>query len=494
MKTFIRLRSTAILAFSMLVIGLSVSAKIKVGVGQTITTPQNPVGKAMAGYDRGTFTSTGVHDDLHARSIVIEGDDGNSAAMITIAIVNMSEAIMDSIRSGVSKSTGIPFKNILISATHTHSGPTMGNISGEYAQFFIKRSIESAVKAWKSRVFGKIGTGSINVFGLAMNDRRMEYGGLPPDPEAGIIKVENESGKLLGVFFNYGCHPSTMDLHNLQFTEDWPFFSIQGIKQKVGKDVIVGFFQSAQGDAKVGYGAELSAVGAYMQGVRSFTNAENKGRLMTEAVLKVLPSIKTSNTMEIKVAYDKFKIPLRTTFPYTQAEALAWQAKAQKTFDEKQKLVISYPTDSASLELYQEAARKLVANGQIGTTIGPRTLDKYKADLWLATQAVAQSKRIEALPKDLAPLSMPMQALRLGNSVFVTFPCEVFTEIGLSVKKRSPIENTYVIGVAGGFGGYIATAAEYIEGGYAVNGSSYAPHAEQVIIESALSLIKRVTN
>ncbi len=488
------MKTSSILAFVLVAICFGVSAKIKVGVGQTIITPLNPVGKAMAGYDRGTSLSTGVHDDLHARSIVVEGDDGTASAMITIAIVNMTEPIMDSIRSGVSRNTGIPFKNILISATHTHSAPTMGSIDGEYAQFFIKRSIESAVNAWKSRVYGKIGTGSIDVIGLAFNDRRMEYGGLAPDPEAGIIKIENEAGKLLGVFFNYGCHPSTMDLHNLQFTEDWPFFSIQGIKQKVGKDVIVGYFQSAQGDAKVGYGAELSAIGAYMQGVRTFANAENKGRLMTDAVLKVLPSIKTSNSMQIRVAYDKFKIPLRTTYPYTQAEALAWQQRAQKTFDEKQKLVMAYPTDSASLEEYQEAARKLVANGQIGTTIGPRTLDKYKADLWLANQAVTQSKRIEALPKDLAPLSMPMQAIRLGNSVFVTFPCEVFTEIGLAVKKRSPLENTYVIGVAGGFYGYIATAAEYIEGGYAVNGSPYAPQAEQVIIESALTLINRVKN
>jgi hypothetical protein len=283
-----------------------------------------------------------------------------------------------------------------------------------------------------------------------------------------------------------------MDLHNLQFTEDWPYFSIQGIKEKIGKDVIVGYFQSAQGDAKVGYGAELSAVGAYMQGVRTFTNAANKGRLMSEAVLKVLPSIKTSDNLEVRVAYDKFKIPLRNTFPYTQAEAIAWQQRAQKTFDEKQKLVMAYPTDSLSLEQYQEAARKLVANGQIGTTIGPRTLDRYKADLWLANQAVAQSKRIEALPKDVAPLAMPMQAVRLGNTVFVTFPVEVFTEIGLAVKKRSPFENTFVFGVAGGYGGYIATAAEYIEGGYAVNGSPYAPQAEQVIIDSALDLIKSV--
>lgn len=470
----------------------SVSAQIKVGVAETIITPPNPIGFSMAGYDRGTNTSTGIHDDLFARSIVVEGSDGTSVAIVTIAVVNMSERIMDSIRSGVNKATGIPFKNVIVSATHTHSGPVMGDFEDDYAQFFIKRSVESSVNAWKTRVTGKIGVGSIDIFGLAMNDRRMDYGGLPPDPEAAVIKIEDSKGKLMGVFFNYGCHPSTLNLYNLKFTEDWPHFSIKGIKEKVGKGVIVGYFQSAQGDAKVGYNAELSAVGAFMQGIRSFDFAEKKGLILTDAVLKLLPSIKTSDDMQVRAAYDKFKIPRRTSFPYTQAEAILWQKRAQKTLAEKEKMVIAYPIDAEGSEKYRAAARELAAKGDISTKIGPRALDRFKVDLWLANQALAQSKKIEEQPKDIGPFLMPMQAVRLGTTVLVTFPAEVFTEIGVTVKKMSPFENTYILGVAGGYNGYIATAAEYIEGGYAVNGSPYAPQAEQAIIDASMVLINRV--
>jgi len=470
----------------------TLSAKIKVGVAEIVITPPNPIGIRMAGYDRGTNTSTGVHDDLFARSLVVEAADGTSSALITVAVVNMSELVMDQIRSGVNKVTGIPFKNVIVSSTHTHSGPVMGNLEDDYIKFFISRTVQSAINAWNSRVYGKIGAGSINVFGMAMNDRRMEHGGVPPDPEAAVIKVENEQGKLLGVFFNYGCHPSALDLHNLMFTEDWPYFSIKGIKEKLPNGVIVGYFQSAQGDAKVGYQAELSAVGAFMQGIRSFEFAEKKGLVISESVLKVLPEIKTSADLDVKVSYDKFQIPVRTSFPYTHEEALRWQEHAKKTLDEKEKLVIYYPKDLEGVERLKEAARELVAKGSIGKTIGPRTLDKYKVDYWLATQAVNQSKRIEALPANPAPYLMPMQAIRIGTTVFVTFPAEVFTEIGLSVKQKSPYANTFILGVAGGFNGYIATAAEYIEGGYAVNGSPYAPQAEQAIIDASMELIKRV--
>lgn len=85
-----------------------------------------------------------------------------------------------------------------------------------------------------------------------------------------------------------------------------------------------------------------------------------------------------------------------------------------------------------------------------------------------------------------------MQAFRLGNTVFVTFPSEVFTEIGLNVKHHSPYRNTFILGVAGDFGGYLPTASEYLEQGYAVNGSPFAPECEQVMYRSAQDLINRV--
>jgi hypothetical protein len=203
-----------------------------------------------------------------------------------------------------------------------------------------------------------------------------------------------------------------------------------------------------------------------MNGVRTFEYAEKKGRIMTEAALKLLPSIETSGDLVVRATYDHFDFPHRTTYPYTHAEALRWQREAGTKLAEKEKL--------------------------LGIKIGPRTLDMYKVDLWLANQAVSESQLIESNPNP-APFRMPMQAIRLGNTVFVTFPCEVFTEIGLEVKKQSPFKNTFILGVAGGFSGYIPTAAEYLEQGYAVNGSPFAPECEQLIIRASHELINRVT-
>ena len=467
--------------------------KIKVGLGETIITPTNPVGYSMWGYDRGDNTSTGTHDDLHARSIVVEGEDGTAVVMMTVSVLNMREITMDEIRKGVAQKTGIPFENVVVSSTHTHSAPRIGGPDSEYGKFFIERSVESAVKAWESRAPGGIGIGSTEVFGLAMNDRRMDHGGVSPDPEAAIIKIEDAKGKLKGVFFNFGAHPSTLDLHNLLFTEDWPYYSIKGIKEEIGENVNVGYFQAAQGDVKVGYTSELSAVGAYMYNVRTFEYAEKKGRMMSKAVLEVLPSIETSGDMVVDVAYDRFPVPLRKTYPYTHAEALRWQKEAGAKLAEMEKQVVMYPTNHEEAREWQEMARELAKKGELDNLVGPRTLDKYKVDLWLANQAVERSKWVEENP-DAEPIKMPFQAVRLGNSLFVTFPNEIFTEIGLAVKEQSPYENTFIMGVAGGHSGYIGTAAEYVEGGYAVNGSPFAPEAEQVIIDSSVEMISRVVD
>lgn len=503
----------------LLLTGCQEPPALKVGVGQTVITPDPSLSQPMRGYDRGGATAEGTHDDLHARTLVVEAENGTSIAMMTLALVNLEEEKMDQIRRGVEERTGIPFENIAISTTHTHSGPVVGDTDSEYGRFFIEQSIESAVQAWEDRVPGRIGTGSAEVLFLAMNDRRMGHGGITPDPEAAVIKVEDASGNLMGLFFNYGAHPSTLSLHNRLWSEDWPYFTIRDLKNELGEDLVVGYFQAASGDTKVGYEAELSAIGAFMYGIRSYEFAEKKSRLLTDAILDLLPEIETSGDLQVCAVYDRFDFPLRDSYPWTYEEALEWQREAQARVEELEERVAATPTTMEEHLAWQRKAREMVANGEFDTSrlVGPRILDQAKVDLWLATQAVGRARTIEAGEvgiafgsgevvrveagteegtrerADMQVISMPMQAFRLGEAVFVTFPNEVFSEIGLEVKRSSPFDKTFIFGVAGGYRGYIPTAAEFIERGYAANGSPFSPAAEQVIIDASLELIDRIS-
>lgn len=436
-------------------------AALKVGVGETIITP--PAGMAMAGYRR-TEVSKGVHDDLFARSLLVEGPDGKTVVLMTLSLVEVRRPWVEAIREGVARRTGIPGDNVLISATHTHSGPDVGGLDDPYTKALIAKSVESAVMAWTNRVPGRIGVDSTVVMELGRNNRRLDWGGMHPDPQVGLIKVADAKGKLLGIAFIYGCHPSTLDLHNLLFTEDWPYYAIKGIKDKLGRDVWVAYFQSAQGDIKVGYTAELSAVGAAMP-LRTWEYAELKGRQMADAVLQALPRLRTAAAGPVKNVNGIFEYPLAGDFALTVDQAERQLAAVQEKL--------------ADLEKRQG-------------DIGRRVLDRARVEVFLAGMRLTNAKK--SLDKNRpAVMKLEQQAVRIGDAAFVSFPAEVFSEIGLAVKKRSPFSRTFVIGLADESDvGYLPTAEEFKEENYEVLGSPFSPKAEQACIDASLSLLERL--
>jgi hypothetical protein len=450
--------------------GTAGKAAMKVGVGETVITPAENM--QMVGFAR-SQVSTGIHDDLHARSLVIEDAQGEAVVLMTVAIVGMSEEFGNDIRNGITAKTKIPTENIIISCTHTHAGPNVGryrqsesdSVAAKFNSVLLDRCIESAVQAWETRAPGRIGIAATEVFELGRNRRYLQYGGVHPDPEVAIIKIEDAKGKLLGVAFNYGCHPSGLDWSNTLFSEDWPYFAIQGIKKEVGEDVWVAYYQSAEGNINVGYTAELSAVGAEMP-VRSYWYIEKKGNQMAEAVLKALPGITTAGDPVIETALDNFDYPLRDSYPISLEQA------------EK---------DARAAQVKLEALEKLPEFK------GTRTLDKARVEVFSTNQRFSAARRYYGNKDRPATRRLEQQAVRIGDAVFVTFPGELFSDIGLKIKKGSLFEKTFVIGLTPGTGGYLPSADQFIDGDYEIDGSSYSPKTEEFCITSSLDLIERVT-
>jgi len=63
-------------------------------------------------------------------------------------------------------------------------------------------------------------------------------------------------------------------------------------------------------------------------------------------------------------------------------------------------------------------------------------------------------------------ITLPLQAIRIGDFAVVGIPFEVLVEIGLELKKRSPFDMTMVIGLANGRFGYLPTPEQHALGGY----------------------------
>ena len=65
-----------------------------------------------------------------------------------------------------------------------------------------------------------------------------------------------------------------------------------------------------------------------------------------------------------------------------------------------------------------------------------------------------------------AVVKVKIQAMRIGSLAIATSPCETFTETGLAIKKESPFNQTFTIGLANGYNGYLPTPQQFQLGGY----------------------------
>ena len=432
---------------------------LKAGFGETVITPQTNL--PMRGFAR-SQVSEGVHDDLHARSVAFEGPDGSAAVMISLSLCTVGRDIVKSIRKPVTEATGIPAERIIVSCNHTHAGPSVEKGGEEFRRFLVERASESAITAWNSRFPAKVGSGSATLLDVGRNRRRLLYGGRHPDPEVLVLKVEDATGALRGVLFNYGCHPSTLDWRNRLISEDWPYYAIRDIKAGTADSVWVAFFQGAEGDINAGYSAELSAVGVPMP-IRTFDYIEFMGSRMAETVLDLLPSIETDD-VPLNVAQGISDYPLRSSFPVSLNEAERNAARTQS---------------------------KLDALIRSGVDENSRSLDEVRAEVFITglRQNTARAFYGEKDRPSATPIEQ--QAVRLGDTVFAAIPGEVFSEIGRRIKNESPAARTFLLGLANGYTGYMPTRNEYTEGAYEVDGSRYSADAEDACVAATTALIRK---
>jgi hypothetical protein len=83
-------------------------------------------------------------------------------------------------------------------------------------------------------------------------------------------------------------------------------------------------------------------------------------------------------------------------------------------------------------------------------------------------------------------VSIILQAFQLGELAITAIPCEVFVEIGLELKKKSPFKQTFNIELANGYNGYLPTLAQHELGGY----ETWRARSSYLEVEAATKITK----
>jgi hypothetical protein len=417
--------------------------RFRAGAAASNITPR--LGVSINGYftDR---TATHIHDELHARCLVLDNGETQLAIVVCDSCMIPRE-ITDATKLLIQQRSGLPPDHVLISATHTHTAPTCAGVfqsepDPEHTRFLTTRIADAVARALNNLAPARIGWGKGQEPNQVFNRRwKMKAGAIPPnpfggtndqvrmnppiaspdliepagptDPEIAVVSVQTADGRPLALLANYSLH-------------------YVGTTQ--GNDISADYF------------------GVFADRIQQLLGADR----LDPPFVALLANGASGDINNIN-----FRQKRPPSGPYDQMRAVA-DAIATETCRVCQNLQYRnwVPLGARQTEL-NLGVRK------------PSQTEVLHAEALLATanQPLKTPQQIYAretlLLRDF-PDQVPLilQVLRIGDLGIAAIPCEVFAEIGLEIKQRSPLAQTFIIELANGYNGYLPTPAQHRLGGY----------------------------
>ncbi len=394
--------------------GGAAAAEFRAGAASVKITP--PIGGLMGGYSaRGIGLSTGVHDPLYAKALVLtDGED--TLAIVILDLVSFDGKPLDRVKAALRERLGI--EQMMILVTHTHSGPTLNEKFPSAEKSWVselEQKIEAVVKEAQEdavpAVYG-VGKGRLeeghnrrkvapdgSVTMLWRNEERAPTA--PVDHEVGVIQVNTTGGEPIATLVNFACHPVILGPANLLISADYP-----GVMRTVVEDALGGvclFANGACGDINPFMDKSDPADGA-------FEEVEKTGRALGDEAVRVVRAMTLRETPDADLTVQTEAVSF----------ALRWDIENPEVLE----------------ALYAKYTKMVVT----------MILNELKANLPLEGDVVTVT-----LGRDLA---------------LVGLPGEFFVDHGLSLKAGSAIPNTFALGYCNGSLGYFPTINAAWEGGY----------------------------
>ena len=442
---------------------------LKAGMARADITP--PLGLELAGYPHYPRNNTGHHDPLYAACMYLR-DGENEIAMVTLDLLFFSKVHVKSVREIAEKTLGIKGSSIMISCSHTHSGPwASGRLDiesleagkeqpKEYVADLISK-IVSIIREAKENAFDAAFTYGTALCGAEHGiggNRRLPGG--PHDPLVSVMAVRDTFGKVRGIFVNYTLHPTFIHEWSTVCTQDYPCYLKKQLEE-LEEGVIVGFSQGTSGNQSSRY---------YRQG-ESYDEAERVGRCLGLAAHSVLERAVWSDELPISVASAEVEIELRD---FGTEEELREQVERDERI---YKELYSKYGDSKNRDeyyLWQNANLKLLGSeDQLGYILMRK-----------------RGIKIELL-EDEVPAEV--QVFRIGGLLVVGLPGELFVEYGLYIKAMAGFGTVVVNELTGGcLPGYLYTPESLVTGGYETDTSMLGEGFGRKLMNAVFETIDKV--
>ena len=446
--------------------------QFRAGATTSNITPR--LGVSINGYfnDR---TAKHVHDELHARCLVLD-DAQIRLALVVCDSCMIPREVMEAAKALIAQRSGIAADHVLISATHTHTGPTCTSVfqsdpDKEYQQFVAVRIADAVQRAANNLAPAKIAWGVGKEPNQVFNRRwRMKPGTIPANPFGGTNELVRMNPPVESPDLVEPAGPTDPDVSivAVQTPEGRPIallanYSLHYVGTSRSEDISADYF------------------GMFCDRIRDLLGAARQDppfvALLSNGTSGDINNINFRKKQPAKGPYEQIglvadAVAREVHRVYRGLEFRDWVplGVAQKEIQ----LSVRLPNEADISRAEQILAK---ANG--------REL-RGSEDIY-----ARETMLIKDYPKEVPVI---LQAMRVGDLGIAAIPCEVFVEIGLAIKEKSPFKPTFTIELANGYNGYLPTPEHHVLGGYETwrARSSYLEvDASTKILETLMELFAR---
>ena len=429
---------------------------LQIGYGRGDITA--PVGTCLGGYGNdSTRQATTILDTLYATCLALrDGDD--TVLLFGTDALKYEEKFTQAVRDRLTAETGVPAERILISATHTHSAPSM-NTGGEYINIYVKGLVTAAKAALADLAPATISTARDAVqdlnyvrhykksdksycgdgFGNKLDGEIIGYA-TKGDPEMILVKFDRPDDKKDILLMNFQAHPcQTGGEKKTDMSSDFVGFARKIIEEETGMNFI--YFTGAAGNQNTN---------SYIAAENDVVNNVNKySERLSEAALELLEDLTPVEGAGLKTVHNPF------TYATNRAE-LEKAAAAQK--------LLQMESDTTEYRQLMEEAGLTSGTHIKGVSMRPGRPETY---------------------------TMELNAIYFGGVAFILAPYEMFTDSALYIKEKSPVETTIICTLANQYWNYFASKEAYDYYSYEANTSQFARGCAE---DTAAEFVKMITS
>jgi neutral ceramidase len=464
-------------------------------VGAAGLSLEPPLDLPLVGFVRQTHDATGYGRCALETSAIALEKDGVRVVLCGVDIVGIGEPEISLLLDRIAEATGADPAGILVNWNHTHlsviggewggecAGPREGERDARIRRFadVVQDKIVSVCRLAFDRLEPAHPVWGVGYAELAVNRRERASDGTTilgwnpdnlVDNQVTSLQFRRADESVVATAVNYGCHPVTTGYDMYVYSADFPGPARDIVRRVTGGEAV--FLQGAGGNV-------LPKV--------SFTDDESEAELMGRRLgLEALHSLAGRFAVPRRMVYRPERSIMQIS-SYRRELVETGPAELGATMRRVRFPLQPLPSLDDVRAVSDEWEAKLADAVAGGSGHGGAARIAYWHVGWAR-------KTERSLLDGTTPTFRVgrVHAIRIGDGVIVSGPGEVFSEIGMAVKERSPGAPTMYAGFTNGLIAYFATAAEYAHGGYEAdyscrghgNPSHVAPQCEQILVETGV--------